>query len=79
MLNLPVHATEADIKERHRALSLLFHPDKQHDEKLKGYAKERFLDVQTAYESKTGCGFERTAKDADELYASSLRPVSEVC
>ena len=48
---MPVFATEADIKERHRALSLVFHPDKQRDENLKEHAKERFLEVQAAYES----------------------------
>lgn len=53
MLNLPVYATEAEIKERHRALSLVFHPDKQRDEAVKEHAKERFLEVQAAYESES--------------------------
>ncbi|KAL5476860.1 hypothetical protein ACEPAI_3046 [Sanghuangporus weigelae] len=50
VLDLPVFATEAEIKERHRALSLVFHPDRQHDERLKEIAKENFLEIQLAYE-----------------------------
>ncbi|KAI5120611.1 hypothetical protein M0805_008087 [Coniferiporia weirii] len=50
VLNLPLYATESEIKERHRALSLIFHPDKQRDENTKESAKERFLEVQSAYE-----------------------------
>ncbi|KAL5521675.1 hypothetical protein ACEPAF_2423 [Sanghuangporus sanghuang] len=50
VLDLPIFATEAEIKERHRALSLVFHPDRQHDERLKEIAKENFLEIQLAYE-----------------------------
>ncbi|KAL5514291.1 hypothetical protein ACEPAG_2379 [Sanghuangporus baumii] len=50
VLDLPDFATEAEIKERHRALSLVFHPDRQHDERLKEVAKENFLEIQLAYE-----------------------------
>ncbi|KAH8116018.1 hypothetical protein DFH11DRAFT_1542806 [Phellopilus nigrolimitatus] len=50
VLNLPVYATEAEIKERHRALSLVFHPDKQRDERVRESANERFLEIQAAYE-----------------------------
>ena len=51
VLNLPVFATEADIREKHRQLSLIFHPDKQRDERTKEVAHEKFLEVQKAYES----------------------------
>ena len=51
VLNLPVFATEADIREKHRQLSLIFHPDKQRDERTKEVAQEKFLEVQKAYES----------------------------
>lgn len=54
VLNLPIYATETEIKERHRALSLIFHPDKQRDERIREHAKERFLEVQAAYESESG-------------------------
>ncbi|KAJ8517794.1 hypothetical protein ONZ45_g5078 [Pleurotus djamor] len=37
-------------KERHRALSLVFHPDKQHDENAKEVANKKFLEIQKAYE-----------------------------
>ncbi|KAJ8519787.1 hypothetical protein ONZ45_g3330 [Pleurotus djamor] len=50
VLNLPQWATQTEIKERHRALSLVFHPDKQHDENAKEVANKKFLEIQKAYE-----------------------------
>lgn len=51
VLNLPVYASEADIRDRHRALSLIYHPDKQRDERTKDTAMKSFLEIQKAYES----------------------------
>lgn len=50
VLNLPVYASEADIRDRHRALSLIYHPDKQRDEWTKDTAIKNFLELQKAYE-----------------------------
>ncbi|KAL0958160.1 hypothetical protein HGRIS_000326 [Hohenbuehelia grisea] len=50
VLNLSKYATPTEIKERHRALSLVFHPDKQHDEQTKDVATKKFLEIQKAYE-----------------------------
>ncbi|KAF8899764.1 hypothetical protein CPB84DRAFT_1779906 [Gymnopilus junonius] len=50
VLNLPKDASQAEINERHRSLSLLFHPDKQTDTKLKESANKEFLDIQKAYQ-----------------------------
>ena len=50
MLNLPTTASEYEIRERYRQLSVLFHPDKQHDEQTKETAAKRFLEVQKAYQ-----------------------------
>ena len=49
-MNLPVSATPADIKDNYRNLSLLFHPDKQRDERTKEAATKKFLEIQKAYE-----------------------------
>lgn len=51
VLNLPSFASDAQIRERHRALSLIYHPDKQRDEALKEAASAHFLEIQAAYES----------------------------
>ncbi|THH03555.1 hypothetical protein EW145_g6177 [Phellinidium pouzarii] len=50
VLNLPVYATDSEIRERHRALSLVFHPDRQRVDRTKDTAKEQFLEIQAAYE-----------------------------
>ncbi|KAI0938578.1 hypothetical protein AcV5_000221 [Taiwanofungus camphoratus] len=50
VLNLPNTASEYEIRERYRQLSVLFHPDKQHDERTKETAAKRFLEVQKAYQ-----------------------------
>ncbi|KAH0834869.1 hypothetical protein J3R83DRAFT_10498 [Lanmaoa asiatica] len=50
VLNLPNTASQNEIRERYRALSVIFHPDKQHDERTKDTAASRFLDIQKAYE-----------------------------
>jgi len=49
-LNLSKDATQAEINERHRALSLIFHPDKQPDEQRKAAATKQFLEIQKAYQ-----------------------------
>ncbi|KAF5318657.1 hypothetical protein D9619_010699 [Psilocybe cf. subviscida] len=50
VLNLTKEASAADINERHRSLSLIFHPDKQTDEQLKKTAAKEFLKIQKAYQ-----------------------------
>ncbi|EPQ53643.1 DnaJ-domain-containing protein [Gloeophyllum trabeum ATCC 11539] len=50
VLNLPPSASENEIRERYRALSVVFHPDKQHDERAKETASKKFLEIQKAYE-----------------------------
>ncbi|KAJ7096737.1 hypothetical protein B0H15DRAFT_774112 [Mycena belliarum] len=50
VLNLSKSALDSEIHERHRALSLIFHPDKHHSEESKSLATEKFLEVQKAYE-----------------------------
>ncbi|KAJ3492248.1 hypothetical protein NLI96_g92 [Meripilus lineatus] len=50
VLNLPVTATDYEIRDRYRQLSVLFHPDKQQDERTKETATKRFLEVQKAYQ-----------------------------
>ncbi|KAF8662369.1 hypothetical protein AX16_001174 [Volvariella volvacea WC 439] len=50
VLNISKAATLSDINERHRALSLIFHPDKQHDERSKESATGKFLEIQKAYQ-----------------------------
>ena len=56
VLNVPKSASQNEIRERYRALSVIFHPDKQHDDRTKNTASKRFLDVQKAYESKQMTG-----------------------
>ncbi|TDL24635.1 DnaJ-domain-containing protein [Rickenella mellea] len=50
VLNLPVTASAQEIRERYRALSVVFHPDKQHDERTKDTAATKFYETQRAYE-----------------------------
>lgn len=52
ILNVPRDASQAEINERHRALSLIFHPDKLHGEplELKEIATKEFLEIQKAYQ-----------------------------
>ncbi|KAF6747159.1 hypothetical protein DFP72DRAFT_920701 [Ephemerocybe angulata] len=50
ILNLNKSATQAEINERYRTLSLLFHPDKQQHPERKEAAEEEFLKVQKAYQ-----------------------------
>lgn len=50
VLNLPSTASQSEIRERYKALSVIFHPDKQHDPRTKDTAASRFLDIQKAYE-----------------------------
>ncbi|KAF9482704.1 DnaJ-domain-containing protein [Pholiota conissans] len=50
VLNLPKGASEAEINERHRSLSLIFHPDKQRVEHLKEAATAEYLEIQKAYQ-----------------------------
>ncbi|KAF9523249.1 hypothetical protein CPB83DRAFT_863103 [Crepidotus variabilis] len=50
VLNLPKDATHADINERHKSLSLIFHPDKQVDPNSKASATKEFLEIQKAYQ-----------------------------
>ena len=50
MLNLPKTCSDQEIRERYRQLSIIFHPDKQVDQRRKEAATQRFLEVQKAYE-----------------------------
>uniref|UniRef100_A0A8H7XPT5 J domain-containing protein n=1 Tax=Psilocybe cubensis TaxID=181762 RepID=A0A8H7XPT5_PSICU len=50
VLNLSKNASQAEINERHRSLSLIFHPDKQVDTTLKVTATKEFLEIQKAYQ-----------------------------
>jgi len=50
ILNLPTTASDKEIRERYRQLSVVFHPDKQHDESTKETATKRFLEIQKAYQ-----------------------------
>jgi len=50
VLNLPDTASAEEVRERYRALSVLFHPDKQRDNSTKDTASKRFLEIQKAYE-----------------------------
>ncbi|KAJ7487766.1 hypothetical protein FB451DRAFT_1025706, partial [Mycena latifolia] len=50
VLNLSKSALDSEIHERHRTLSLIFHPDKHRSEDAKSLATEKFLEIQKAYE-----------------------------
>ncbi|KAK2461004.1 hypothetical protein APHAL10511_006945 [Amanita phalloides] len=50
VLNLHRAASQNEINERHRALSLIFHPDKQQDPRAKEIATRTFLEIQKAYQ-----------------------------
>lgn len=50
MLNVPVTASANEIRERYRALSVIFHPDKQRNDRTKDATAMEFLELQKAYE-----------------------------
>jgi DnaJ family protein C protein 11 len=50
VLNVPVTASANEIRERYRALSVILHPDKQHNDRTKDAATMEFLELQKAYE-----------------------------
>ncbi|KAF8345363.1 hypothetical protein F5887DRAFT_1158884 [Amanita rubescens] len=50
ILNLPRTASQNEIKENYRSLSLTFHPDKHQDAKAKEVAARTFLEIQKAYQ-----------------------------
>ncbi|EMD34782.1 hypothetical protein CERSUDRAFT_116966 [Gelatoporia subvermispora B] len=50
VLNLPPTASDQEIRDRYRQLSVVFHPDKQHNDETKATATKRFLEIQKAYE-----------------------------
>ncbi|KAL4068611.1 hypothetical protein V8B97DRAFT_2059551 [Scleroderma yunnanense] len=50
VLNLPTTASPSEIRERYKALSMVFHPDKQQDLHVKEAATKEFLEIQKAYE-----------------------------
>ena len=63
VLNLPVFASLQEIKERHRSLSLIFHPDKHHDPKVRDAAVKKFLEIQKAYEGSLNVFLEETGSN----------------
>jgi hypothetical protein len=52
ILNLSKGASQTEVHERYRTLSLVFHPDKQQDAQAKEVAARNFLEIQKAYQ---GC------------------------
>jgi len=50
VLNVNRGASQTEINERYRALSLLFHPDKQQSPERKEVAEEEYFKVQKAYQ-----------------------------
>jgi DnaJ-class molecular chaperone len=53
VLGVPRSASAEELRERYRALALVFHPDKHAsdgDERLRDVAAKRHLEVQKAYE-----------------------------
>ncbi|KAJ3556184.1 hypothetical protein NM688_g2166 [Phlebia brevispora] len=50
VLNLPKTATDHEIRDRYRQLSMLFHPDRQRSKEIEATAVKRFLEIQKAYE-----------------------------
>ncbi|RXW20186.1 hypothetical protein EST38_g5676 [Candolleomyces aberdarensis] len=72
VLNLNRAASQTEINERYRALSLLFHPDKQQNPVRKEAAEEEYLKVQKAYQVLSD-PFLRQVYDVLGLRAVSLR------
>jgi hypothetical protein len=50
VLNLPPTASDYEIRDRYRQLSIQYHPDKQRDESAKEVASKQFLKIQKAYQ-----------------------------
>jgi hypothetical protein len=50
VLNLPPTASDYEIRDRYRQLSIQYHPDKQRDESAKEIASKQFLKIQKAYQ-----------------------------
>ncbi|KAG1891854.1 uncharacterized protein F5891DRAFT_1197315 [Suillus fuscotomentosus] len=50
VLNVPTTASANEIRERYRALSVIFRPDKQSGERTRDTAAVEFLEIQKAYE-----------------------------
>jgi DnaJ-domain-containing protein 1 len=50
VLNLPPTASDYEIRDRYRQLSIQYHPDKQRDESTKEIASKQFLKIQKAYQ-----------------------------
>ncbi|XP_006463984.1 hypothetical protein AGABI2DRAFT_209008 [Agaricus bisporus var. bisporus H97] len=50
ILNLSKGASQTEVHERYRTLSLVFHPDKQQDAQAKEVAARNFLEIQKAYQ-----------------------------
>lgn len=72
MLNLPKSASDQEVRERYRQLSVVFHPDKQVDEGRKEAATQRFLEVQKAYEG--ACQPASDPSSRSSAFYSSVRP-----
>ncbi|KAH6900897.1 hypothetical protein BKA70DRAFT_1312885 [Coprinopsis sp. MPI-PUGE-AT-0042] len=71
VLNVNRGATPTEINERHRSLSLIFHPDKQRNPDAVEVATEEFLKVQKAYQGERGLAVKwppkLTSKSRDEI------------
>ncbi|EIW77239.1 hypothetical protein CONPUDRAFT_168228 [Coniophora puteana RWD-64-598 SS2] len=49
VLNVPACVSDTELRDRYKALSIQFHPDKHHDPRTKEAASQHFLDIQRAY------------------------------
>lgn len=50
VLNLPPTASDYEIRDRYRQLSIQYHPDKQRNESATDAASKEFLKIQKAYQ-----------------------------
>ena len=81
VLNLPPTASDYEIRDRYRQLSIQYHPDKQRDESAKEIASKQFLKIQKAYQGMsvlTPPSHTPSGIDRNERPPSPVRSVSPV-
>jgi len=66
VLNLPPTASDYEIRDRYRQLSIQYHPDKQRDESAKEIASKEFLKIQKAYQGMSA------PIPSDNLFSNSI-------